>query len=699
MKKILNALFLTIITLVTFSCSDVPAPYDIEGGGNGEGPVLTGEGTKDNPYDIASAMKKQDNSEAWVMGYIVGSINDKSISTDAVFAPPFTNPANILIAASADESDYKKCIPVQLVSQTDVRAALNLVDNGGNLGKAVIIKGQLTKYFGVAGLKTPTAAVLDGKDIGDSGETPSGDLATLLDPSNPVAEVSNMFDDAVADTDYKPAGYVNYAEAGSRTWRGKADNSGNMLIQATAYNANQPSVISWFVTPALNVDQMTVKKLTFDCVSAYYTDGTGLEVYFLEKNGEELTQTKLSIGTLPQKAEGYSDPVTLTADLSAFAGKIGFVGFKYIGGGTATGTYQIDNLYIGKEAGGSVDPKPEPEPEANTVFAETFGETVSANTNVAAFTGWDNKNLTFEVADAKCNIRAKAHKTESNRSETTKVNSIWFPSNNTHSFTISGIDASKYSKFIVKYELAANVFDKGTSIDLNVMKVDLNGVEGTVASKVVTNDNNDANVFFEMQTELNVKGTSTSVLKFSATNTDNTMGLMLYNVRLIGVENGGTDPEPSGNLLANSGFESWTEKNPDDWGRASVTNVTYEKSATAKAGTNAVLLKGNGKNARFGSSDVTLSAGTYVLSVYSKRTTSNDTELRMGYVPIKDDGTPNTSSYKYQDPADKLTDEWVQYTREFTIDAETKVSIFFASSKSNASGTDLLIDDISLTKK
>ena len=106
MKKILNALFLTIITLVTFSCSDVPAPYDINGGGNGEGPALTGDGTKENPYDIASAMTKQDNSEAWVMGYIVGCINDKSISTDAVFAPPFTNAANILIAADADETDY-----------------------------------------------------------------------------------------------------------------------------------------------------------------------------------------------------------------------------------------------------------------------------------------------------------------------------------------------------------------------------------------------------------------------------------------------------------------------------------------------------------------------------------------------------------------------------------------------------------------
>ena len=383
MKKILNALFLTIITLVTFSCSDVPAPYDIEGGGNGEGPALTGDGTKENPYDIASAMTKQDNSEAWVMGYIVGNITDKDIKTESVFEPPFVNAANILIAAAADETDYKKCIPVQLVGGTDVRAALNLKDNEGNLGKAVVIKGQLTKYFGVAGLKSPTAAVLDGKDIGDGGDTPSGDLASLLDPSNPVAEVTNTFDDAVADADYKPAGYVNLAEVGGRTWRGKA-NSGNMLIQATAYGANQESVISWFVTPALNVDQMAVKKLTFDCVSAYYVDGTGLEVYFLEKNGETLTQTKLNVGTLPQQAEGYSNPVTLTADLSTLAGKIGFIGFKYIGGGTATGTYQIDNLYVGKEAGG-VDP--DPDPEENTVFAETFGELVSANTNVATFDG------------------------------------------------------------------------------------------------------------------------------------------------------------------------------------------------------------------------------------------------------------------------------------------------------------------------
>ena len=387
MKKILNALFLTIITLVTFSCSDVPAPYDINGGGNGEGPALTGDGTKENPYDIASAMTKQDNSEAWVMGYIVGNITDKDIKTESVFAPPFTNAANILIAADADETDYKKCIPVQLVGGTDVRTALNLKDNEGNLGKAVVIKGQLTKYFGVAGLKNPTAAVLDGKDIGDGGDTPSGDLASLLDPSNPVAEVTNTFDDAETDKEYVKEGYVNFAEAGARTWRGKPFNN-NGLIQATAYGSKEASVISWFVTPAVNVAQMAVKKVTFDCISAYYKEGTKLEIYFLEKDGTNLKSTLINVGTLPQSADGYSEAVTLSGDLTSVGDKVGFIGFKYIGSETASGTYQIDNLYVGVEPGEGPGPGPDPTGSGTKEDPYDVASVLTLSTATGTQTAW-----------------------------------------------------------------------------------------------------------------------------------------------------------------------------------------------------------------------------------------------------------------------------------------------------------------------
>lgn len=75
MKKILNALFLTLLAVFTFSsCSDVPAPYDILG--EGDVPGLTGDGTKENPYSIEAAQQKQDGTIAWVQGYIVGTVEN-----------------------------------------------------------------------------------------------------------------------------------------------------------------------------------------------------------------------------------------------------------------------------------------------------------------------------------------------------------------------------------------------------------------------------------------------------------------------------------------------------------------------------------------------------------------------------------------------------------------------------------------------
>ena len=204
MKKILNALFLTLLAVFTFSsCSDVPAPYDILG--EGDVPGLTGGGTKEDPYNIETAQKKQDGSIAWVQGYIVGCVDGegKAIATESKFEAPFTIASNILIADTPNETNYKNCIPVQLVGGSDVRTALNLKDNAGNLGKVVMIYGSLEKYFGVAGLKSATAAVLDGVEIGEGGsEQPSGSLIELLDATNPVNQVVNTFDEAEKDKDY-----------------------------------------------------------------------------------------------------------------------------------------------------------------------------------------------------------------------------------------------------------------------------------------------------------------------------------------------------------------------------------------------------------------------------------------------------------------------------------------------------------------
>ncbi|MDE7389319.1 MAG: hypothetical protein K2M97_08740, partial [Muribaculaceae bacterium] len=65
--------------------------------------------------------------------------------------------SNVLLAGSPDETELNNCIPVQLVAQTDLRTAVNLADNPGNLGRKVKIQGTLIAYFGQTGVKTPTA--------------------------------------------------------------------------------------------------------------------------------------------------------------------------------------------------------------------------------------------------------------------------------------------------------------------------------------------------------------------------------------------------------------------------------------------------------------------------------------------------------------------------------------------------------------
>lgn len=122
---------------------DVPTP-----------PAGDGDGSVEKPYDVAQILGGATGTSVWSTGYIVGAINDKSIS-DAAFVGPFALKTNILIAATAGETDITKCVPVQLPAGT-VRDAVNLVDNTDNLGKKIMLKGNLEKYFGAAGIKSVT---------------------------------------------------------------------------------------------------------------------------------------------------------------------------------------------------------------------------------------------------------------------------------------------------------------------------------------------------------------------------------------------------------------------------------------------------------------------------------------------------------------------------------------------------------------
>lgn len=118
-----------------------------------------GNGTEASPYNVTAALALNNNgSTGWVEGYIVGWVDGN------VSAPFFSAPAqtanNILIAASADEKNVANCLVVQLPSRSDIRKALNLLDNPDKLGKKVAINGTFKAFSGGKGLTSPTNYVL-----------------------------------------------------------------------------------------------------------------------------------------------------------------------------------------------------------------------------------------------------------------------------------------------------------------------------------------------------------------------------------------------------------------------------------------------------------------------------------------------------------------------------------------------------------
>ena len=150
------------------SCEDVPEPYTLPTQpGAPTTPEVATQGTEASPYTVTDAKTVKTGTSKYIKGYIVGYVPDKALN-EAIFgdaSSAATAPTNLLLAAKADEKEVNNCMPIQLPSG-DLRTALNLKDNSGNLKKELFICGNIESYFGAIGLKSPVYAKIDGKEIG-----------------------------------------------------------------------------------------------------------------------------------------------------------------------------------------------------------------------------------------------------------------------------------------------------------------------------------------------------------------------------------------------------------------------------------------------------------------------------------------------------------------------------------------------------
>ena len=129
---------------------------DVKSFGNAGHVTVTSLGTHGDAYTVAEARTIQKADGVWVKGYIVGWISGSS-SSGAHFSYADASNTNLLLADSMQEKELAHSIPVELVSGSLRRKELNLRDNPANWGRHVLVKGNLTTYFKLVGLKSTVA--------------------------------------------------------------------------------------------------------------------------------------------------------------------------------------------------------------------------------------------------------------------------------------------------------------------------------------------------------------------------------------------------------------------------------------------------------------------------------------------------------------------------------------------------------------
>lgn len=323
--------------------------FEIDGveisGGNTPGPepgegLPNGDGTEASPFSAfqINGMETSNgvnlHTGVWAQGYIVGYV-DTGIKTYAAdesckFEVPASVATNLLLANTADEKDWNKCISVNLPAGSDARNQLNLKDNPGNLGKLLKIKGNVTRYVGMSGIKEPTDFNLDGGDTPDT-------------PVTPPATGGSVYTGLVSDASGWTFDNVIVPEAASNgVWQW--DSSKHWLKGSGFINNKAYEAISYAISPEIDLSGVTSATATFEHTAKYQSTLKTLCGFFVREAGAK-EWTQLTIPNWP--AEGNWTFVSSgNISLDAYAGKKIQVAFKYGSSTEGADTWEVNNLKI-----------------------------------------------------------------------------------------------------------------------------------------------------------------------------------------------------------------------------------------------------------------------------------------------------------------------------------------------------------------
>lgn len=291
----------------------------------------------------------------------------------------------------------------------------------------------------------------------------------------------------------------------------------------------EPVVITDMSSVNENVAAMTFKLVRLEGV--YFVNG-----------GKDIFAPPTGYGTHTLKDSHGNSIEVRTSNYAKFASETLPIGKGTVIAvlGRFRGAWQLSiptgNDYFGFDG---IAPEEGGEPEEpggeTTVFSENFGTPVKDGNYwpmFSAYTGFNNPASMFEDTSGKASVRIVSSYT-----------GVWIPAATDGAIKIKGINAKGATKGTLTYKVGANVYNVGEAIDLKVLRVKCNGVELAVPSKVVTGDNKEGNLPFEMKME-GVDITDDTTLEFISEAATNTFGIRLFEVKLVtGSSSGGGSGE------------------------------------------------------------------------------------------------------------------------------------------------------------
>ena len=296
----------------------------------------TSPGMSGNPYTVAEAIAAQNSgAKGWVGGYIVGAVapevTNVSSNADVEWKAPPTLDNTLVIADDPECKDYTKCIFIALPQGTPFREQANLKNNPVYYKKYLKAKGVLASYMGVAGI------------TGNSGAT---DEFVLPFP-RPVSELNETFDNAL------PTNWTEVVISGDKKWY-KADFNGDGYAAMTGYNGKQPPFDTWFITPALDIQNAAGKGFSFTSETrSYGSTKTVFEVYLLNSLDPATATVKQKLNPILAKAPNSTGTWSAWTssgelDLSEWADGVYYIAFHYFADTDSEyDTWAIDNVKFG----------------------------------------------------------------------------------------------------------------------------------------------------------------------------------------------------------------------------------------------------------------------------------------------------------------------------------------------------------------